>query len=399
MAEITALGVQPDGLTGFVTRLEGAFRDALGNDLNVDPETPQGQLIGELGIVLTEVEELALHVAAGLSLDTIEGRQITDWGTLLDLALIPGQRSTVTARLSGDAGVAIPVGSRVQTVEGAVFVTDVQTRIEAGGTVDVLCRAQEFGLVIAPANTLTRIIDARAGWRGVTNPDGAILGRDVETAVAYKRRYSQVVATHARDAIEAVRARVLQVDGVTDALVRDNATGATVTIQSIDIEAGALLVIVQGGADADVAEAIAQTKPAGCPTSGDETVNWAHPGGFTVPIKFRRVEEVPLVVTVTLTIGPAFPADGLATMRRNLVQWFTGEWPVPGPGIFDQTGIAIAESVDLARLNTPLNAVPGHTIQSVTVQRDTDPVEALGTPNLDQRYTLTAENVTFSVTS
>ena len=397
MAEITTLGVQPDGLTGFVTRLESAFKDALGSDLNVAPETPQGQLIGELGLVLTEVEELALHVAAGLNRDTIEGRQITDWGTLLGLPLIPGQRSTVVARLSGDPGVAIPVGSRMQTIEGATFVTDVQTRIESGGTVDVLARAQQFGLVGAPANTLTRIIDARAGWRGVTNPAAAILGRDVETSARYKHRYGQVVATNARDALESVRARVLQVDGVTDALVRDNTTAGAVTIQNIAIEAGAILVIVQGGADADIAEAIALTKPAGAPTSGDETVNWGHPEGFNVPIKFRRVTEIPLIVTVTLVIGQNFPADGLATMRRNLIQWFTGAWPVPGPGIFDQTGIAIAESLDLARLNTPLNAVPGHTISSVVVQRNTDPITALGTPNLDERYTLAAENVIFSI--
>ena len=396
MAEITTAGIQPDGLTGFVSRLETAFRAALGNDLNLASETPQGQLIGDLGIVFAEVEELALHVAAGLNLDGIQGRHITDWGTLLGLPQIAGERSTVTATLTGITATIVPRGSRARTDAGAVFVTDRQVTIGQTGTVEVLMRAAEVGPVVAAAGALTQIVDARAGWSEIANATPAALGRAVETAAEYRRRYTGEVATHARDALEAVRARVLGVDGVTGALARDNQTDADVTLQGIVIEPGAALVVVKGGADADIAAAIALTKPAGGPTSGDVTVDWPHPEGFTVPIKFRRVDPIPIAVAVTLTASSAFPAAGLATMRQNLLQWFVGSWPVPGPGIFDQTGVGIAESIDLERLNTPLNAVPGHTLDSVVVSRVAGGA-LLGMPNLDEQYTLDTADITFTL--
>lgn len=369
MAEITSAGIQPDGLTGFVTRLEAAFKAALGDDLNVASETPQGQLIGELGIVLTEAEELAVHVANGLNINGIQGRQVTDWGTLLDLLKIAGERSTVTATLSGQPGTFVPAGSRARTSIAAVFATDAAATIAISGTVDVLMRAVEIGPIVASAGALTQIVDARAGWTGVTNTLAALPGRNVESDLEYRRRYGVEVAVNARDALEAVRARVRGAPGVIDALVRENTGSAILTVQGVAIDVGAILTVAEGGADADIAEAIAQTKPGGGPTSGNRSATWRHPEGFDVIVNFRRVDPVPIEVAITLAVTVDFPSDGLATMRRNLLDWFAGEWPVPGPGIFDQSGVGIGESIDLERFNTPLNAVPGHSLTTVTVTR------------------------------
>ncbi len=369
MAEITDTGIQTDGLSGFVTQLETAFRNALGPTLNLAPETPQGQIIGELAIILTEVEELAIHVANGQNLGTLRGRQITDWGTLLSHQKIDGERSTVTAVLTGTEGTIIPRGARVRTIQNALFATDARTIIGGSGTASVLMRAVDIGEVRADAGTLTKIVDARAGWTSVTNQDAARLGRNVETDAEYKRRYPREVSGQARDSVEAVLANVLRIDGVTDALVRDNDTSAAVTVQGIQIGAGAIVVIVDGGADADIARGIALSKPAGSPTVGNRMATWRHAQGFEVEIMFRRVDLVPVRVSVTTRADAGFQSNGLATMRQNMIQWFVGEWPVPGPGIFDQTGVAIGESIDIERIRTPLNAVPNHTLTSVSVTR------------------------------
>ena len=369
MAELTATGIRPRGLDGLVALIESAFRTALGSDLSVDPETPQGQLAGGLGIVLAEVEEVAVYVANGQNLQTAVGRQLTDYGTLFGVPKIRGERSTVIATLSGTARTVVPVGSRVRTSAGAVFRTDADAQIGVDGTVDVLMRAVEVGPVVAPAGALDEIVDAISGWTGATNAAAADPGRLLETDVAYRRRYSGEVAVHARDSLEAIRARVLAAPGVTDALVRENTGEVAAAVQGVNIDAGATLTVVQGGADADVAAAIAATKPGGGPTSGDQAVNVLHPRGFLIPIRFRRVRSIPIRIDMTLDPDPSFPSDGLSTIRTNLTQWFVGNWPVPGPGIFDQTGIGIGEDIDLNRLRTPINAVPGHQIDTLTVRR------------------------------
>ena len=74
-------------------------------------------------------------------------------------------------------------------------------------------------------------------------------------------------------------------------------------------------------------------------------------------------------MVATFTPGGSFPSTGFAQMRANLLAWFAGNWSDPRPGQFDVTGIAIGESINLTRLNTPLNAVPGHMLDSVAVTR------------------------------
>ena len=127
------------------------------------------------------------------------------------------------------------------------------------------------------------------------------------------------------------------------------------------------------------------------------TQTYEQANGSDIDINFRRVTTIPLQVAVTLTAGVGFPSTGLATMRENILQWFAGTWPTPGPGIFDQSGVGIGEELDLNRLRTPINAIPNHTINTITVTR-VQGGAALGTPNLDERYTLATANLTLSLT-
>ena len=369
MARLTPAGIEPTDLTGYVERFEGVLRSALGVDVNLASETPQGQLAGGLAQVATELDELAVYVAAGLNIFQAEGRQLGDYSTLASLPRIAGEFSSVTATLSGAPLTQIPSGSRARATAGGIFATTVDAIIGAAGSVDVLMRASEIGRIVADAGELNTLIDAIAGWTGITNTAAATLGRLTETDAEYRRRYTAVVATHSVDSLEAICARVREQSGVTDCLTRENATAATVTVQSVSIAARSILAIVDGGLDADVAAAIAATKPAGAPTVGDVSVNVPHAQGFTIPISFRRVRPVPLIIELVAALRTGFPSSGLATIRTNIMQWFSGEWPVPGPGIFDQSGLGIGESLDENRLRTPINAVPGHTIESLVVRR------------------------------
>ena len=97
MARLTEAGIEPTDLTGYVTRLEEAFRVALGEDLSLAPETPQGQLIGVLAIVFAELDEVLVHVVGGLNVRQASLRQLDDYGSLVDLRRIAGERTTVTA--------------------------------------------------------------------------------------------------------------------------------------------------------------------------------------------------------------------------------------------------------------------------------------------------------------
>lgn len=328
-----------------------------------------------------------------LDIGLVQGQ--ADQGTLFSLPRIPGVSSTVTATITGAASTVIPSGSRARTLDGAIFFTTQQVIIGSTGTVDVLMRAVEIGPIVAGVNTLTQIVDSIPGWTEVTNVAAATLGRNQETDHEYRRRYRSEVAVHSGDSLESIRARVLNTPGVTGCIVRDNSTNAAVTVQNVAIAARSLLVIVEGGVEYEVGKAISETKTVGVPTVGDRLVNVTHDQGFTIPIRFRRVRNIPIQVAINLTPDDnRFPSTGFLTMRDNLLQWFSGTWDVIG---FDTSGVGIGETVDLERLNSPLNAVSGHRLNSVAVTRVGG--GALGSPDLDQRYTLMRDNVTFTISS
>ena len=369
MARVTVHGVEPLSLPGYVARLNDVFRSALGSDLDLAPETPQGQLIGVLALVLAEQDEALAAVANGLSITHALGMQLDDLGSLLGIERRHQAQSTVAVTLTGTPDTLIPADSRARTTGGDVFALTAAYAIEAGGSVVATMRAIASGPVAAPAGTLTEIVDLIPGWTGVTNPSAAMVGHDTETDVMYRARFARETARNARSTVDAVIAAVLGVEGVTDVLARENATSAAVTVQGKSIEAHSIYLVVKGGADADVAAAIARSKTGGTATSGEVSVDVPHASGdFNVSIRFDRVVNIPVTLTIDTTIGDGFPGNGADELITRVIDWAAGRWR-SGPGDFDTSGLGIGEPLDTNRLLSPIQSVPGHSVNSLTVQR------------------------------
>ena len=348
MARVTPQGIEPTPLEDYVERLGSVFRAAFGEELDLGPESPQGQLIGMLGLMLAEQDEALVAVANGFSVHRALGSQLDDLGSLLGIERRQETHSTVDVTLTGQAGTTIPEGSRARTAAGDIFALTSAVTIPAAGSMTATMRAVDPGPVPADAGGLDGIVDLIVGWTGVTNPAAATLGTLVETDASYRARYALETARNARSATEAVLAAVLGVDEVTDALIRENSTGSTVTVQGKPIGAHSICVVAEGGADAAVAAAIARSKTAGTGTSGDTTVNVAHAGGWTVPIRFSRVRRVPITITMALTLDAGFPSDGTSRIIRQAVAHVEG--------------LAIAEHLSAQRLLAAVLSVPGHTV-------------------------------------
>ena len=390
MARVTSTGIEPTTLAGYVERLQTGFRSALGQDLDVATESPAGQIIGVLGLVFAEQDEAVVAVGNGQSVYRSLGVQLDDLGSLLHIDRELADHSTVSVTLTGTSGTLVPAGSRARTSAGDVFATTANATIPAAGTVTASMRAVEAGPVAAAASALTVIVDLVAGWTAVTNAAAATLGRHTETDVLYRGRYRRHTARNARTSLDAILAAVLDVDGVTHAIIRENATGSAVTVQTIAIAARSFVVVVEGGTDAAVAQVIADTKPAGVAMTGATSVDVAN-GTHTVAILFERVTAVPLTITVDTTIGAGFPGNGAELIVQRVADWAAGEWS-SGAGDFDTSGLGIGETLDTNRLLSPILSVPGHVIQTVTAVRKAGG-GAIGTVKLNERLTIAAADV------
>ncbi|MYD94835.1 MAG: hypothetical protein F4Y02_14345 [Chloroflexi bacterium] len=392
MARVTDTGVETDGLAGYTRRLQDVWRDALGQDLDLAVESPQGQIVAGTALILAEIEEAIVAIANGFDRHRALGTQLDDQHSLLDIPRRLETHSTVAVILTGTPSTVIAEGSRARTAAGHVFALTADATIGAGGTVTAMMRAVDAGPVSAAAGALTSIVDLIAGWTAITNEAAAAEGRRTETDVAYRARGGRMLAKNARSSLDAIQAAVLDVDGVEDVLVRQNNTAAAIQVQTITIDARSFLVVVQGGANAAVAAAIEQSKPVGVAMSGAVTENVPHASGaFNTPIKFSRVTEVPLTVTIDTTAGVGFPADGITQIIERVVDWAAGRW-TSGAGDFDVSGLGIGETLDANRLLSPIQSVPGHAVQSVTAVRKADS-SAIGTVTLLERLTIAAADV------
>lgn len=89
----------------------------------------------------------------------------------------------------------------------------------------VLFRAQNYGPIAAPANTLIEIVTPSAGWTSINNFEAGVTGRNQETDAELRLRRYQSLSVIGAATVEAIRARLLQqVAGVTSVLIFENIT-------------------------------------------------------------------------------------------------------------------------------------------------------------------------------
>jgi uncharacterized phage protein gp47/JayE len=218
-------------------------------------------------------------------------------------------------------------------LDGTFYVTsddgetghDVDVSVTGTGTMSITSRASPIpvtavnaGEVLVLAETITTIDTPVAGWDSVTNIAAGIQGRDIETDAELRLRIQG--ARLGAGTVEAIKSRIQdEVEGVTRAIVIENRTDDPVDGQP----AHSIHVIVQGGADQDIADKIWEVKPAGIATFGSETETVEDSEGNNQTIYFSRPTEKFGWVKVRYTLTPeeTFPSGGIAAIKQSLLDF------------------------------------------------------------------------------
>lgn len=150
--------------------------------------------------------------------------------------------------------------------------------------------AVETGPLDPAISTVKNIITKIEGWTRASNESAAYPGRDVETDIALRQRYSSSVSAQGVAMVESIRANLLEnVTGVTAAIVFENSTDE-------EDEDGrpphSIEIVVQGGDEQDIADMIWRTKAAGIDTFGSVSVEVTDSQGIVHTINFNRPTEV-----------------------------------------------------------------------------------------------------------
>ena len=202
-----------------------------------------------------------------------------------------------------------------------------------------------------------------SGWDSIINPISATTGRLVETDEELRERFRNSKFFQSQNILEALIDALRNVDGVTDVVVYENDTdGPDVN----GVPAHSFLPIVLGGLPSDIGDTIWQNKPTGIPSVGDTTVQVADSQGFLHSISYKRPTEIPIYITVSISDAGGIAGDAEAQIRQNIEN-------------YGEANYFIGDDVIYSRFYTPINAVPGHQVNSLFIGTAPSPV---GTSNI-----------------
>ena len=205
------------------------------------------------------------------------------------------------------------------TGEGVAIVDNAATWRYLGdgeGFAEVAAQATATGPTVALAFQITTIVTAVSGWQSVTNLADADTGTDVETDAAFRARREALLTVSGKATVDAIRAALLLVDNVSEALVFENTTLVT---DGNGVPGKAIQCVVLGGADVDVAQAIWDNKPAGIATFGvDISEVIVDSQGTSHTVLADRADPVEIFVNITVVTDGNYPADGDTQVAAQL---------------------------------------------------------------------------------
>ena len=240
-------------------------------------------------------------------------------------------------------------------------------------------RGTTTGPVVEPANALNQIATPSLAWDNVWNPFAASTGSNRETDEELRIRFRNTKFQRGTNVIESLYTALYDLDGVQEVLIIDNDTDAE---DDYGNPAHSFLVIVEGGLNSSVAQAIWRNRPVGIQSNGDVSVSIIDSYGFIRTVQFSRPTYVPIYMEIELEKGPAFPADGEEQIREKLVAHINN--------------FGIDDDVIYTRLFTPINEVPYHQVNVLNVGTDPDDlINANVMIDYNQKAIISKENIVF----
>lgn len=262
---ITSAGISAQTLPEIIDELSLAFQSVYGESINIDQNSPDGQLIGIISKLDADMQEQIVALYNSFDPDAAVGQALHKIIKLSGLTRNPATKSTVTLSVTTSKSVYLAADFTVKDMVGQEWVIGVAQTLEAG-THSVVFYAKDWGSVSSAAGTVTDLVTVVDGVTSFTNPLDSTVGADEEDDVSLRIRRNRSVEKPSFSTIGGLIARLLDIDGVTDAKVYENRTSIHDAVK--DIAPHTIWCIVDGGATDDISEAIAKEKTGGVDHKG-----------------------------------------------------------------------------------------------------------------------------------
>lgn len=151
------------------------------------------------------------------------------------------------------------------------------------------------------------------------NSNDAAAGRNIESDAALRLRREEVLRVGGAGTLEALRAKVLLVDGVTQVYIFENTDLVT---DAAGLPGKSFEVVALGGTDQDIADTIWEFKPTGIEPYGSSSAVVTDSQGFTHTMYFSRPTNVPIYFDLSAEVNEdTYPLDGDDQIKQQIVDF------------------------------------------------------------------------------
>lgn len=358
MTTLSATGFSRSRLDERLAALQASMQAIFGSNINLDPDSIDGQMLGIFAEAINNLDQLAEDVYHSLNPQSASGVALSRLVQLNGIKRIAGAYSSTVLHCGGQQGTVIPAGSLAKSPStGVTFSTVDDATIGATGFVDVAAFATQLGALLAPTGSVTKIDTPIYGWQTVTNQADAVPGKLEEADEALRIRRRASTSTPALGVLDSLRGTLANTPGVLQVEVFENPLGIT---DSNGLPRNSVYCVVNGGLTQDIINAIWLKKPAGPTLVGSVTGTALDSAGNPHQINFSRPTPTDVFVVINLHKKSGWPTDGAARMQSALLAW----------ALANQ---GIGKEVIQSRLFDPLNSVPGHSIDSLFIGTAANP--------------------------
>ena len=212
----------------------------------------------------------------------------------------------------------LTIGSNTLDNGGAITVTITEETAGKYPEATGKFTATTKGAVQAPTNSFIVIDTPINGVESIVNDEDATLGDETELDADLKNRRETEIAQAGKATVDAIRASISEVSGVTSVLVFNNRENFTDGFgrppHSVDC-------VVEGGVNQDIANDIWDVIGAGPTMFGDISETVVDSNGFNQTVKFSRPTDINIWVEVDLTTDVNFPDDGIALVEAAILEY------------------------------------------------------------------------------
>lgn len=289
-------------------------------NINTDESTPQGQII----TALTQTDLASISYLENLGNAFFfggSGEFLDRWAwNLFRVTRKKASPANALIKIEGVGGTKIDKDFTITDGETNYKIQN-ETIIGDNGSVEALFYATEINDKIANKGTISEIVTIINGVERVSNLNASNPAIFEESDTALFNRCVYFGSTAKNATFRSIMANVGEVEGVDKLAGAENVTDEPLEVSGVTLSPHSIALVVNGGKNEDIAEAILNSRATGCDMNGDVEVS-LNIDTQKYTYKFYRPTLIPLKIKVKVSsVGGLIESNYKEIVKRALLDF------------------------------------------------------------------------------